>query len=184
MDGFRRVVDYCAFQDLGYYGSDFTWCNMQDGENIIYLRLDRAFANLEWIGKFGGMKAYHVVNSTSDHYAMLIFDSTTQRQNRAKRFHFKAMWTKNAECKNIIENSWGVEYDLSTPEGVMSNLSGCVGELMKWSSKVFGQIPKKIQEKRNALNSLTSQDSDGSLSTEINCLRREINVLLDDEEIY
>ena len=66
----------------------------------------------------------------------------------------------------------------------MSNLSGCVGELMKWSSKVFGQIPKKIQEKQNALNSLTSQDSDGSLSTEINCLRREINVLLDDEEIY
>ena len=56
MDGFRRVVDYCAFQDLGYCGSDFTWCNMQDGENRIYLRLDRALANLEWIDKFGGMK--------------------------------------------------------------------------------------------------------------------------------
>ena len=28
MDGFRQVVDYCAFQDLGYSGSDFTWCNM------------------------------------------------------------------------------------------------------------------------------------------------------------
>ena len=33
MDGFRKVVDYCAFQDLGYCGSDFTWCNMQGGEN-------------------------------------------------------------------------------------------------------------------------------------------------------
>ena len=94
------------------------------------------------------------------------------------------MWTKNAECKNIIENSWGMEFDLSTLEGVISNLSGCAGELMKWSSKVFGQIPKKIQEKRNALNSLTSQDSDGSLSTKINCLRQETNDLLDDEEIY
>ena len=81
------------------------------------------------------------------------------------------MWTKNVECKNIIENSCGVDLDLSTPEGIMSNLSGCAGELMKWSSKVFDQIPKKIQEKRNALNSLTTQDSDGSLSTEINCLR-------------
>ena len=110
---------------------------MQDGENKIYLRLDRALANLEWIEKFGGMKAYHVVDSTSDHCALLIFDSTTQCQNRAKRFHFEAMWTKNAECKNIIENSCGVDLDLSTPEGIMSNLSGCAGELMKWSSKVF-----------------------------------------------
>ena len=66
----------------------------------------------------------------------------------------------------------------------MSNLSGCAAELMKWSSNVFGQIPKKIKEKRNTLSSLTSQDKDGSLRTEINCLRREINDLLDDEEIY
>ena len=77
MDGFRRVVDYCAFQDLGYCCFDFTLCNMQDGENKIYLRLDRALANLEWIEKFGGMKAHHVVDLTSDHCALLIFDSTT-----------------------------------------------------------------------------------------------------------
>ena len=111
---------------------------MQDGENRIYLRLDRALANLEWIEKLGGMKAHHVVDLTSDHCALLISDSTTQRQIRAKHFHFEAMWTKNAECKTIIENSWGMDFDLSTPEGVMSNLSGCAGELMKWSSKVFG----------------------------------------------
>ena len=55
MDGFRKVVDYCAFQELGYYGSNFTWCNMQGGDNKIYLRLDRAFANLEWFEKFGEM---------------------------------------------------------------------------------------------------------------------------------
>ena len=94
------------------------------------------------------------------------------------------MWAKNVECKTIIENSLGMDLDLSTPEGVMSNLSGCAVELMKWSSKVFGQILKKIKEKRNALNSLTLQDKDGSLSTKINCLRWEINDLLDDEELY
>ena len=130
------------------------------------------------------MKAHHVVDSTSDHYALLISYSITQRQIRAKSLHFEAMWAKNAECKTIIENSWGMDLDLSTLEGIMSNLSGCAVELMKWSSKVFGQIPKKIQEKRNALNSLTLQDNDGSLSTEINCLRWEINDLLDNEEIY
>ena len=56
MDSFRKVVDYCAFQELSYCGSDFTWCNMQGGDNRIYLRLDRAFANLEWVENFGEMK--------------------------------------------------------------------------------------------------------------------------------
>ena len=130
------------------------------------------------------MKAHHLVDSTSDHNALLISNSTTHHQSRAKRFHFEAMWTKNAECKTIIESSWGVNIDLSTPEGIMSNLNDCAVELMRWSSNVFSQIPKNIKEKRNTLSSLTSQDKDGSLSTEINGLRWEINDLLDDEEIY
>ena len=184
MDGFRKVVDYCAFQDLGYCCLDFTWCNMQGGENKIYLRLDRAFANLEWTEKFGGMKVHHLVDSTSNHSALLLFNSSVHHQTRAKRFHFEAMWTKNAECKAIIENSWGMGFDLSTLEGVMDNLSSYAADLKNWSSKVFGQIPKKIQTKRNALNSLTLQDKDGTPSNEINCLRREINDLLDDEEVY
>ena len=49
---------------------------------------------------------------------------------------------------------------------------------------VYGQIPKKIQDKRNALNNLTQYNKDGVFSNEINCLKREINILLDDEELY
>lgn len=72
MDGFRSVVDFCGFSDLGYCGPDFTWCNMQEGENIIQLRLDRALATPEWIEKFDGMRVYHLVDSTSDHCALLL----------------------------------------------------------------------------------------------------------------
>ena len=75
-------------------------------------------------------------------------------------------------------------FDLNTLEGVMDNLNSCAADLKSWNSNVYKQIPKKIQTKRNALNSLTLQDKDGTLSTEINSLRREINDLLDDEEIY
>ena len=147
MDNFRKIVDYCAFKDLGYCGSDFTWCNMRGGENRIYLRLDRAFANLEWVDKFREMKVFHLPASTSDHSALLVSAHATHCQIRAKRFHFEAMWTKNADCKSVIENCWGMNLDLSTPEGVMANLSSCAAELSKWSSNVFGQIPKKIQAK-------------------------------------
>ena len=49
---------------------------------------------------------------------------------------------------------------------------------------VYGQLAKKIQTKRNALNTLTHQYNMGEMSLEINKLRREINDLLDDEETY
>ena len=183
MDGFKKAVDYCGFQDLGYIGSDFTWCNMQERENIKYLRLDRAFATTEWIGKFGGMKALHIVDSTSDHCALVISNSTSKHHSQEKRFHFEALWTKNADYKAIIEASWRMRVDLSTLEGIMENLKSCAAELTKWSSEVYGQIPKRIQAKRNTLNCLTNQDKEGDMSTEINSLRKEINELLDDEEI-
>ena len=48
---------------------------------------------------------------------------------------------------------------------------------------VFGQIPKKIQEKRETVNTLVNRDRNGSLGGDINKLRKEINELLDSEEI-
>lgn len=147
MDGFRNVVDYCAFQDLGYCGSDFTWCNMQEGDNKIYLRLDRAFANLEWTKKFWGMKVHHLVNSTSDHSPLLVSDLAIQNQTQAKRFHFETIWTKNAKCKAIIEKSWGMEFDLSILDGVMANLRSCAAELTNWSSKCSGKFQRRFRQK-------------------------------------
>ena len=75
MDGFREVVNTCGFKNLGYCSPDFTWCNMQEGNNRIYLRLDRALATNDWISYFNGTKVLHLVDSTSDHCALLIVNS-------------------------------------------------------------------------------------------------------------
>ena len=35
MEGFRSVINECGFQDMGYVGPKFTWCNRRsDGERI------------------------------------------------------------------------------------------------------------------------------------------------------
>ena len=49
---------------------------------------------------------------------------------------------------------------------------------------MYGHLPKKIQSKRNALSLLTQQDCSGELGAEIRVLQRELNELLDDEELY
>ena len=72
---------------------------------------------------------------------------------------------------------------MNTPEVIASNLSRCTSELTTWNKSVIGNIPRKIQEKRKALNNLTAQDHDGSHGVAINEIRKEINDLLDSEEI-
>ena len=184
MDGFRGIVNYCGFHDLGYVGLDYTWSNMQEGENRICLRLDRALASPEWSAKFEGMKVHHLVDSTLDHCALLVSDSRARHRPRVRRFHFEAHWAKREDCKSIIEASWGFGMDLSTLEGMAENLRICAAELSRWNSAVYGQIPKKIQDKRNRLEALAMREKDKELSLEINRLRGEINDLLDDEEMY
>lgn len=94
------------------------------------------------------------------------------------------MWTKKEECREIIESVWGSNGDMNTSEGMAIGLKLCAFKLSMWNSSTFGQILKQIQEKRKMLSSMTQQDKDASLGVEINRVRKEINVLLDDEEIY
>lgn len=101
MEDFCVAINKCGFKDLGYNGPDFTWCNMREGKEMIYLRLDRALAILEWIDQYGNMRVHHLVDSVSDHCTLLVIDSIPQRPSKRRRFHFEAMWTKREECKSI-----------------------------------------------------------------------------------
>ena len=124
------------------------------------------------------------MESTSDHCALLLTDAAvTQELSSKRRFHFEAMWTKRAECKDIIQGAWVSSQDLHSPSGIAARLRSCAENLFKWNKMVFGQIPKKIKEKRDTLNSLVNRDRNGSLGGDINKLRKEINELLDSEEI-
>ena len=66
----------------------------------------------------------------------------------------------------------------------MENLNLCASALSGWSSSVYGNFPKKIQSLRNTPSSLMQQDSSGELDAEIRATRRDLNELLDDEELY
>ncbi|XP_050249071.1 uncharacterized protein LOC126696357 [Quercus robur] len=184
MDGFWEMVNACGFKDLGYSGPDFTWCNMQEGDNRIYLRLDRAFATNDWINYFNGTRVLHLVESTSDHCALLIIDSMVVQPSRKRRFHFEEMWTKKEECREIIKNAWEGCLHWGTPKSISSGIQNCAADLARWNKSMFGYVLKQIQSKRKALNDLTIQDRDGIMGKEINSLRKEINDLLDSEETF
>ena len=49
---------------------------MQEGDNRLLLRLDRALATSGWIDHYKNVKVHHLVESTSDHCALLLTDAT------------------------------------------------------------------------------------------------------------
>lgn len=103
MKGFRSAVNTCGFKDLGFTGPRFTRCNMQEREDRVYLRLDRALATQNWIDNYREVRVHHIVDSTSDHFTLLISDSFAPQPPRKRQFHFEAMWTKKKKCRDIIE---------------------------------------------------------------------------------
>ena len=144
MEGFRDAMNACGFQDLCFSGPKFKWCNMQEGSNIVYLWLDRAFANSEWLSLFKDARVHHLVKSTSDHFLLRITDSCSLPPTRKHCFHFEAMRAKREDCQEIIKAAWNEGNSLNTPEGIASNLSRCASELTTWNKSVIGNIPRKI----------------------------------------
>ena len=93
---------------------------MQEGKNRVYLRLDLGLANIEWIDYFKETRVHHVVDSTADHYALLVTNSFIPQSPRKRCFHFKAMWTKREDCRNIIEATWrdGINLNIGMASGL------------------------------------------------------------------
>ena len=144
MDDFREANDCCRFMDLGYCGPKFTWCNMQDGRNRMYLRLYRALVMKEWSDHYKDMRVHHLVEFASDHCALLITDSIVSQQPRKRRFQFEAMWTRRDDCRDIIRAAWNDRVNLYNPNGMVMGLRQCADELSRWNRLVFGLVPRQI----------------------------------------
>ena len=93
------------------------------------------------------------------------------------------MWTRREECKDIIQGVWDGSQELNSSIGIAARLRCCAENLSRWNKMVFGKIPRQIQKKRETLSTLVRRDKDGSLGSEINMIRNEINDLLESEEI-
>ena len=145
-----EVVNACGFKDLGYSGPDFTLCNMQEGKNHVYLRLDQVLATNDQINYFNGSRVLHLVDSTSDHCALLIFDFIAVQPSQKHRFHFEEMWTKKEECKEIIKNAWEGCLHQDTPEGIATCLQNCATNLVRWKKLVFGYMPANPKQKKSS----------------------------------
>ena len=50
----------------------------------MYLRLDRAFATIDWIDKFSKVKVNHLVDSISDHCVLYVAEPKAPKQSNTR----------------------------------------------------------------------------------------------------
>jgi hypothetical protein len=130
MRTFRKALESCKLEDLGYVGASFTWNNFRDGRDHTRERLDRALSNNAWRGLFPIHRVEVLPTCTSDHTPLLI---TFQRQScrgEVKKKNalvtYEAEWGREKHQKEIIKKVWRVKQRHENEwQGVKKKLKNC-----------------------------------------------------------
>lgn len=130
----------------------------------------------------------HVINTSSDHYAILIelAGQPTQRAQRPVQqgFKYEAMWLRAADYKEHLERSWseGRSGDLSL-QATWDNLHRVAGALKSWSRDTFGSIQRQINRLERRLKSIRSAPVTDTSLAEERSIENQLCELFEREEI-
>ena len=161
IQNFRDCVAHCGLHDIGFNGHPFNWrrkrFSSHDGD-CAAARLDRTLVSDSWILAFQGMGVTHLPVQNSDHCPLLVTLPNGLQGYKSKRmFRFEAMWTKDVQCYDVINQAWNSDVAVGSKMfQVMEKLKICRGSLIAWSKVRFRSLASLIKEKRMQLQTLLS----------------------------
>ncbi|XP_074359582.1 uncharacterized protein LOC141698981 [Apium graveolens] len=139
LSGFSEAINDCELVDLGYEGEKFTWERFRGTDKWVVERLDKGFANKEWIDLFpSDVVQVHEV-STSDHMPLCLQLNMRVYMPKGRRFRFENMWIHETEYKNIIQDCWN---DSGT-QNLMQKLSNCCLKLKERGGGLIRHLKTK-----------------------------------------
>ena len=152
MEGFSEMVDYCRFDDLGYYGLPYTWDNRQQGTRNFKVRLDRGLGDDKFLECFHNTTVNHIQCTESDHCALLIAVRRSDWMDEARLirpFRFENAWTRHDTYNQVVHEAWTSGcHDLASLYGALGVVRN---RLQNWSKSEFGSVKKQIRTMRQKL---------------------------------
>jgi hypothetical protein len=158
MEGFREVIQYCGFTDLGFSGTPYTWDNRRENLHNIKVRLDRALADERWLDLYGDTSITHIQTAESDHCAIkieLMKLGTRQGLSRARPFRYENMWRRHPNYESTVVASWGE--GCRSLVDVNTNLGNLQIVLRRWDKNEFGSVHGELRKLRGRLEVLRNQ---------------------------
>lgn len=182
MDGFREAVQMCGFQDLGFSGLPYTWDNRQEGIHNIKVRLDRGFANQEFLDLFPEATVWHVQTTESDHCCLLIECNRETSNRRHRSFRYENMMRRDESYLQLVQPTWG-EGEVANLTQLQSRLGNVQRSLQEWELNVFGSVRRTLARLRNDLERVRARSIGSGPTRKERRLMARISELLSREEI-
>ncbi|XP_073036603.1 uncharacterized protein [Primulina eburnea] len=157
--------------------------NRHSLSNIIFERLHRYTANLEWRLLYPVAQAKSLEFFHSDHRPILLVMNKMQAQpvQRGHVTRFEPHWVTEPECKEIVEKGWiKSESSISLTDRIIR----CKTTLHQWAENRFKSLPRQLKIKRKKLENLKTQALWEQNVNQIGCLEKEVGNLATKEEIY
>ena len=109
----------------------------RNGDSI-WERLDKSFANNDWLICFGGSSVYHLTCNTSNHSPLWILPKTLDITIQDKPFQFKEMWLVEKGCTDTVQSEWNKHRIENNATGIVpNNLNGISIELKIMQQVLF-----------------------------------------------
>ncbi|XP_058766717.1 uncharacterized protein LOC131640322 [Vicia villosa] len=128
-NGFCSAVEDCGLSDINIKGHRFTWARSRGTPNMVEEQLDRAMANLSWLGRFPNVELLNILASHLDHTPILLNCDLASSNKRTYSFKFENQWLLEEDIKETISIGWNT----SSNAELGDKLNSCAGELKRWS---------------------------------------------------
>ncbi|XP_071909653.1 uncharacterized protein [Coffea arabica] len=125
--------------DIGFLGSNFTWCNNRRGRARVSKWLDRLLVSGACSDLSAAISVTHLARHPSDH-APLKMSFVTRLDNKPRPFHFLNVWMTKPELLEVIRQTWGQEVSGPPLRVLSSKLLVKRRAIQAWNKQSFGDI--------------------------------------------
>jgi hypothetical protein len=151
VDAFHDAIMDRGLEDLGSSGDAFMW-----KRGRIHERLDRAIANVEWMGMNPSSLVQHLDFIKYDHHPILVNTDAQFQHSTSKQRRFKARWLQAKGFQEKVQQAWDSVSTEPPTDNVLTKLNKLHGALHEWDANVLQKPKKRIkaaqQKSEKAMN--------------------------------
>lgn len=171
------------FQELGFSGPAFTWCNNQPERDRVWTRLDRVWANDAVLESFPLAGVRHLPRVASDHCPLLVQMEERQVGPNTRWLKFEDTWLSYPACDKLVRKNWTKADHGSSAEVLARKCQRTLRALYFWSKTTTRELGRaKTELERDIYDLQVLECSEAGLSAEesssLICKVKELNATL------